>query len=269
MIYNLVNGTEVVRRLTNDHGIRISEDLPRIPKWIYQALQKLRLLQGWVPSSYFTKVTDGMAILPEDMQQLIAVEYNGIKLSRKAFKENMSYYNNNLPVIQDSTLGVTIKGRVEDITIDDNLNIELTLLHKRAYDHSTIRNTSASNDYYYVLLNNRKIECNIEDGYIWIHYYKFPYEYDDDHGINLPFVPENEEVIEYITSYIMLCMLQRGYKHPTYNLESNNEFTNVGLKLKKQYIPAKNSANAWDKDKSTRIANIWNSAFYNQISNVE
>jgi hypothetical protein len=63
-------------------------------------------------------------------------------------------------------------------------------------------------------------------------------------------------------------MLQKGIKHPVYDLTSSNEFINIGIRLKKAKIPALNSANAWDTDKSNNIVASAMSALYNRIANI-
>lgn len=268
MIYNLISGNEIVRRLTNDHNINVATELSRIPKWILQASDSLKLLNSLIPASYYTNVVNGFATLPDDLRYLIGVEYNGVKLPRKEYKEEVKYdiIAPNSTIYYDG-LGLTVSGTVESITYnDDKTTILANVLETKHYDYIKIVNAPVSTSDYYVLMNKQQIETSFTTGNIWIYYYKLPLEYNEEFGVRMPLIAENEEVITYITCYVIVKMMQRGYKHPIYDFNANNEFTNPGIMLKKAYIPALNSANAWDQDKSNRINRLWNSALYNQIA---
>lgn len=268
MIYNLISGEEIVRRLANDHNMPIASELARIPKWIYQALEKLKLLTGYLPASYNTNIVDGFATLPSDIRYLIGIEYNGKRLERKGFLTEDTISESITPLIYDTRYGITVTGNVETVTYDEDTRVlSGNVTDIKRYDYMTILNAEEDNTYYYVLTSN-KIESNLENGNIWIYYYKFPLEYSDAYSIEVPLIPDNEEVIEFITLYIIVTMLQKGIKHPVYDLTSNNEFINIGLKLKKAKIPALNSANAFDKDKSNNIVASAMSAFYNRIAKI-
>jgi len=83
----------------------------------------------------------------------------------------------------------------------------------------------------YELLNNnfgilltddsRYKECTIT-----LEYKGFTMELDTDYNLYFPIIPDNQDVIEAMSFYILINILQRGYKHSVYSLESNSPVTN-------------------------------------------
>ena len=62
------------------------------------------------------------------------------------------------------------------------------------------------------------IITTFETGDVTFYYDKLPVELDKKLNIYFPLVPDNEEVLSAIDWYILMRILERGYKHPIYRL---------------------------------------------------
>jgi hypothetical protein len=268
MKYNLISADEIVRRLDNDFNINHSDFLVRIPQWIYQSLRDIDYINSFVPSSLLSSVSNYRCNLPQDLYELSGIEYNHRRLIRTNYpvsKNNISNFSD--PIII-SNIGVTVYGSTSDIRITEELteelkNIEVDINTMRSFEAFTILNAPTSVESYSLL--NGYIETSFEEGYIWYHYYKLPEHYNELLGSFCPYIPDNEKVIEFITSTCIKYILQRGFKHPVFSLESNNPYTNIGIITKQLKKEARNSLNKWDKDESEKIIRLMNNSLYNQI----
>lgn len=269
MKYNLTDASEIIRRLDNDYNVNHADYLTRLPSWIYQALREINYINAFLPASYYASVTNYKAYLPTDLYSLSGIEYNGYRLTKGVHpvkKESVSYSTD--PVIT-SNVGITVYGRTSDIRISEEIteeikDIEIDIDQIRRYEAFNILTANVGNESYVVMDNY--IETSFEEGNVWFHYYKLPQGYNEILGSLCPYIPDNEETINCITLYCFKCILQRGFKHPTMSLESNNPYTNVGMLYKDAKKKSRNSLNEWDRDDSQRIINIMNSALYNQIT---
>jgi hypothetical protein len=79
-------------------------------------------------------------------------------------------------------------------------------------------------------------------------YYHIPaVEAIDEYHVIMPKVIDDIFVFETVKYFILMRMLQRGYKHPVYDLTSNNPFTNAGLLWKEYQDKARNSVSTLDQ----------------------
>lgn len=269
MKYNLISADEVIRRLDNDYNVNHSDFIVRLPQWIYQSLRDINYINTFVQTSLLSKVSNYKCSLPSDLQELVGIEYKNSKLPRfKSPLKNNNKYSNE-PIV-NSNIGVTIYGSTSDIRItkeisDELKNIEIDITKIKSFDTSTISNAISLNTDNYSLLDGY-IETSFEEGYIWFHYYKLPEHYNELLGSFCPYIPDVEKVIEFITISCFKYILQRGFKHPVFSLESNNPYTNVGIIYKNLKKEARNTLNSWDKDQSERIIRLMNNSLYNQIT---
>lgn len=87
----------------------------------------------------------------------------------------------------------------------------------------------------YKLLNNNYLLFNrnytFDNGETALLYWKgFPISDTSIYNIPFPMIPDNSDLVEAISYYILMLYLQHGYKHPVFDLNSNNMFTNPALK---------------------------------------
>ncbi len=120
-----------------------------------------------------------------------------------------------------------------------------------------------SEDLTYQLLHNNDVLFNstyFYNGDVATIYFKsLPMTISPIYNIYIPSVPDNFDVIEALTYYVLMKYLLHGYKHKLFNLESNNLITNPSLRF---YGPdmksglrlvARNSINSPDKDAQSNI----------------
>lgn len=66
------------------------------------------------------------------------------------------------------------------------------------------------------------IITTFEEGTVTFYYDKLPVEKDRATGIYYPLVPDDEDILDAISWYILMRILERGYKHPIYNIGNQN-----------------------------------------------
>lgn len=122
----------------------------------------------------------------------------------------------------------------------------------------------------YELRGDNWITTTFPEGTILFHFRIPPVEYDKVNNLYIPKVPDDAYVIESLKWYLVLQLLYKGYKHPTFNLSDNNEFTNPGLQWEKNKRRARNSVNIIDADEREAISKLSRSFFqnYNTYDNV-
>lgn len=268
MIYNLVEADGVVARLDNDFNVQTGDWLGRVPQWIYQCLSDLNIYLSWIPAVHIADVEDSVTTIPDNMQELIGIEYNGARLDRRPttqFETSSSSSLSSLAMIK-TNVGVTVTGTLNDVTLDDTLSdIEIQVDKIRVYDASTIMELPQSTEYYRLIPTGR-IETSFDEGIMYIHYYKFPAGYSERLNSMCPWIPDNEEVKEAAAWYLLKSLLQRGYKHPVYSIGNPNPRLDPEEIYKQRRKVARNRANRPDHDEAKIIDNMWNSMLYNVIA---
>lgn len=268
MIYRLVDADEVVARLDNDFNLVSGDWVSRIPQWIYQCLSDLNIHLGFIPKAHIAEVSDYTATIPDDLEKLIGIEYNGARLDRRAssqYKKETST-DPTLAVLK-TNIGVTVTGTLNNVTLDDTLeDIIISVDKVRVYDSSTINELPLSTNYYY-LIPNGKIETSFEEGIIIYHYYVFPSLYNERLNSMCPLIPDNEAVKDAIVWYLVQTILQRGYKHPVFTLGNPNWKLDPFERYRKARLNGKNKGNKVDADQARIQDRMWQSHLYNVIAN--
>jgi hypothetical protein len=108
----------------------------------------------------------------------------------------------------------------------------------------------------YEIVGNNWITTTFEEGDIVFHYRIPPVEYDKFNDIIIPKVPDDAYVIEALQWFIILKLLYKGFKHPVFSLDGNNEFTNPGIQWEKNKKRARNSVNIIDADERENISKL-------------
>lgn len=91
---------------------------------------------------------------------------------------------------------------------------------------------SVSDIYYYEYTRSGHIMCNFRSGTVQVYYTALDVEYDNKTGLQFPYIPYNELLLEALEQYVLLRILQKGGAVMGFNLKENNEFTNPGLAWK-------------------------------------
>jgi len=110
----------------------------------------------------------------------------------------------------------------------------------------------------YQLLHNDYILLNQEYFYphetVTFYFKSLPMTLSPTYNIYLPEVPDNFDVIQALTYYILMQYLMHGYTHKIFNINNNNPFTNPALKYygadekSGLRLVARNSINSLDKN---------------------
>lgn len=114
----------------------------------------------------------------------------------------------------------------------------------------------------YELDNNGYIIVNFEEcdaGELKFYIKKFPLELDTTTNLYFPLIPENEDLNEALTSYILMMLLQRGHKVHELSLDGVTEHKNPAMAWKVNKRIAKNSMNRLDKDGREQLSKMMRS----------
>ena len=105
-------------------------------------------------------------------------------------------------------------------------------------------------------IKNGYIVTSFEEGTIRLYYQTPALEWDINNQVYWPKVPANSIIQGAIEWYLIMSMLRRGYRHPTYSLESRTPFTNPALMWEKEQKAARNQGNGFDPEDRAEISRI-------------
>ena len=114
-------------------------------------------------------------------------------------------------------------------------------------EYSTLETYSIKNGY---------IVTSFEDGTIRLYYQSPAIEWDISNQVYWPKVPANSIVQGAIEWYLLVCMLRRGYRHPTYSLDSKSPFTNPAIMWESEQKKARNQVGSFDPEDRAEISRI-------------
>lgn len=115
----------------------------------------------------------------------------------------------------------------------------------------------------YEVVGDNWITTTFDEGDIVFHYKALAVDYDTTKNIMIPKVPDDPYVIEAVKWYLIQQLLFKGFKHPVFDLNSNNEFTNPGLQWEKNKKRARNSVNIIDADTRREMSILSRTFIYN------
>ena len=133
----------------------------------------------------------------------------------------------------------------ETLTVTDyviKLPCDLKLLDNISKDGEILRNIPVNVIQYPAqkeeLNSDRKLYDLTNQGYaafaftdedVVVNYRKLPVDYDTDLKVYFPRVPDNSMFLQAMTYYLLMRCMERGFKHPTYRMDSNNPYTNIHI----------------------------------------
>jgi len=100
-------------------------------------------------------------------------------------------------------------------------------------------------------------------GVLRVHYKSLPTEFDDEVQLELPLIPDDENVIDAVKWYVFYKWLGRGETHPVYSLKAREEHLNPYRMWIKYKLKAKNVNMKLNKDERELHSKIWKSFTYN------
>lgn len=116
-----------------------------------------------------------------------------------------------------------------------------------------------SNEYSYEVSNNGYIittfkESNESEFKFYIK--TLPIEYDHKTKLYFPLIPDNEDLVEALSMYVIKRLLQRGHKVGEFSLKINNPYLNPGMAWDRLKKVAKNSILSLDGDDRQQISEL-------------
>ena len=110
----------------------------------------------------------------------------------------------------------------------------------------------------YEITINQNISTTFKTGEVLVHYKKLPTEYSHLLQIDVPLIPDNEEVIDALKWYCFKMIISRGYKHSVFNYRyANDEWNRLRLK-------ARHSVSRLDSNERELHKLLWTSFIVNQ-----
>ena len=117
----------------------------------------------------------------------------------------------------------------------------------------------------YEVDTNGNFLTTFEDGEVTVLSMKAPVEYWQEHNIFMPQVPNNPFVLEALKWFVMFRILQKGTKHPIFNLRDQNPYTNPGIAWDMYSKKARNSVSTLTSDERENLSKFLRT-FLNDIN---
>ena len=108
----------------------------------------------------------------------------------------------------------------------------------------------------YELHGDRNIITSFREGTVTVLYKTPAVEYWQEHNITLPRIPDNPFVIEALKWFVMMRILQKGTKHPTFSLRENNVYVNPAMAWTAASKRAKNHISRLTPDQRREMSGI-------------
>ena len=102
---------------------------------------------------------------------------------------------------------------------------------------------------------------NIKNGVVEVYYTNVKTETDPSSGAIIPFIPNDNNFIDACSYKVLMELILNGYVHPTYNLTSNNKYTNVGMLYDQSIKKAKNTVEPITRDMAHAIHKLHTNPF--------
>ncbi len=82
MIYNQISSDVCIARVFDRFNIEYSGFIARVPNWIFQAMGELDIYQAYTDYKVLSDITSFKAPIPPQTKEIMAVEYEGLRLRR-------------------------------------------------------------------------------------------------------------------------------------------------------------------------------------------
>ena len=230
MIYKYISSKNIISKVKRDFNLDYTDWIYLSPEWIGECISQLEIKIALTMAMSEITVSNYRCNIPCDLEVLLGIEYNGYRLNRNNY---ISRLNKDV----DDTSDIIYDSLYEDNEIIRN----------------RFRGTTLSNIESYSVVGNNVLDFTFEEGDIIIYYKTLPLELDSTFNIYLPLVPDNANLIECISWYIISKILGRGYLHPVFTYKD-------ALQMFEKYSSkAKSSLMRLDPDEKERHSKIWQS----------
>lgn len=232
----------VLGKIDNDFNPDTSDWIPRCAAWCIDAMQQLKVLATEVKRRQL-EVENRLAHHPCDITgaNIKVYDSNGCEIPE---------LGSNSACCSPSTGGsipvqmtdVTTVGRITNIS---NPIIEISTTSNRGY----------------VVTDNGIIQLNFDTDVIHVETLEVRVEWSHNYQIEVPIIPNNGLLLEYLAWYCMFKLLVRGNKHQVLNLTSQIP-TNPYLQMK-EIEPKVKASIIIENQKTDGLYKGWNNFFYN------
>lgn len=242
---NYISSKAIVGKVIRDFGINTTSANGDIIEWIGDCIEEIGYGIGFQDTFTRVSFTDYKIPIPLDMLYLYDVYYKGVRLSKESKKvaEWNFYQNHNIYELEkDLMQRVEARSKRCDLKFcEPEVEVcnesDKELLMEEIINITDLKNitqlkgeikhllTRCHSDYTYKQTPHC-IKTNLEQGEVTLHYQSFAV---DESGY--PMVYNTHKYKTALTEFIMLKMLQRGYKHPV--LEYKDVYTMYKLSLGK------------------------------------
>lgn len=237
---NLISSGVVIHRIIEDYGIHSMDFITRIPTWICEALADLNIQQHLINIGKTIEFDEYRCQIPDGCENIRLITING---------KRADYTTNPAPLDSDDGKYIPL---AMSFPIGTNLTDNVVLDVQR----------SISPSLYTYSINGSYINLNVRNGLLGILFHGLPMVIDEVLKINVPLIPNNEILIGALRDFVMIRVLQRGYKHAVLNLKENNPYTNPAIAYDSAKIKVRNSCNKLTIDKrndcSKSLLNFFN-----------
>lgn len=255
----------IIAKIDNDFNPDNSDWIPRVAAWTIDAMSILKVMQEeTVTKTYevkdriaynkcgfgdnIIKVLDENGCIIKEMDS--SGNRCGCSFTGERIRTDLTELSGTMA--QDNSIG---KGLDPTITVQTNYSNK-----PNSHVVTTIKTKQNNCNRNYVLVGKYKIELNYDTKTITVITKSIKTEYSDTYGCEIPTIPNNGILIECIVAWCMYKMLCRGYKHPVFNLSSNQPHLNPFIFWNQNKDKAKDSVNI---DAQGDIdSKLWRSAFY-------
>lgn len=230
MVYKYISTNNIISKVKRDYNINYTDWVYLSVEWIAECLSQLDIKIHLQLAKEEITVNNYRCNLPCDLELLLGIEYNGQRLHR-----------NNIVSRQNRNRNTNISLITDDVFEDNELILE-------RYNTILLDDNNS-----YMITGNNVLEFSFETGDIIVYYKTLPTELDTAYNIKFPLIPDNANLIECISWYIMCKILSRGHIHPVFTYKD-------ALAMYDKYVgKAKSSLNRLDSDEKECHSRLWQS----------
>ena len=270
MVHKYISAKTIIDRIYDNYNIQSDDFVSRVSNWTLNCLREIGVKQSYVLDNVILQLHNKKVAIPTDVDRVYGVKINGItaELSFKFETVDKTYYGKNNVVgfdgkvythetnILDTYNSVGAITNNEISTFDNTPTPSPTGGIEPWYEDTNVLDGVTSSKFnanywrhtdiegYKYKIVAGWIETNSPNGTVELLCGRIPYQYDEILDQLFPLIPDDENLIQYITSEILVHVLMRGYKHALLNLTTNNEFVNPAMAAKKYMALARNSCNS-------------------------
>jgi len=279
MVHNYITSKDLIERIYNNYNIQSDDFVSRLPTWVLNAIREIGIKQSYILTNIVLYLKDNKSCIPKEIDRIYGVKINGLTADLNydlstVEKQYYSHHYKNEVVGFNGSIYKTEHNAIDDYDEDlvtpdeekltqtyptvisptDYYNAQYLELNHTNFDIKYWR--SRSKDTYKYKIVNGWINTNVKEGTIELACGAIPYLYDQDFEMIFPLIPDDENLIQALTFYILGQMLMRGYKHSLLSYTTNNEFLNPGMGWTKYSKLARNSCNAMSPDSKRTLSKL-------------